>query len=50
MRMFNTHKIRKTVSLDGIWDFECNGVKEPMAVPGCWESHPSLLNYRGKKK
>lgn len=48
MRMFNTHKIRKTVSLDGIWDFECNGVKEPMAVPGCWESHPSLLNYRGK--
>lgn len=48
MRMFNTHKIRKNVSLDGIWDFQCNGVKEPMAVPGCWESHPSLLNYRGK--
>ena len=48
MRMFNTHKIRKTVSLDGMWDFECNGVKEPMAVPGCWESHPKLLNFRGK--
>ncbi len=48
MRMYETHKIRKTVSLDGMWDFSAKEKNYKMPVPACWESHPELLNYRGK--
>lgn len=49
MRLFETHYIRKTKKLEGLWDFvKENGTKYLMPVPGCWESNPELAAYRGK--
>lgn len=49
MRIFKQNIVRKTQSLDGIWDFESEKTgKIKMNVPGCWEMNPSLENYRGK--
>lgn len=50
-RAFNTHDIRETKELDGLWKFYT--VKEPehvrqVVVPSCWETYPGLENYRGK--
>ena len=48
-RLFETHHIRRQVSLDGIWDFRAEGVDKlyKMPVPGCWEQHPDFFQYRG---
>lgn len=48
MRLFKTHRIRKTESLDGMWELSRDGEKYLMPVPGCWESNPKLAAYRGK--
>lgn len=48
-RLFETHHIRRQVSLDGIWDFRVEGIDKlyKMPVPGCWEQHPDFYDYRG---
>lgn len=48
MRLFETHNIRKTKSLDSIWQLEIGKKKYFMPVPGCWEYNPELETYRGK--
>lgn len=58
LRLFNTHKVRKTQSLEGEWQFQpINGdtavpyegeYQYVMPVPGCWEMHPSFSTYQGK--
>ncbi|GHV26413.1 beta-glucuronidase [Clostridia bacterium] len=47
-RMFSTHSVRRSVEIDGLWDFEADGKKTVMPVPACWETHPEFRNYRGK--
>lgn len=47
IRLFNTHYVREIYELDGMWDFEADGIKYRLPVPGCWEQHPRLLSYRG---
>ncbi|MFC4302203.1 glycoside hydrolase family 2 protein [Cohnella boryungensis] len=56
-RMFTTHEIRKSTTLDGVWEFAlADGpdadlreldFKYRLIVPGCWETHPELLKYQG---
>ena len=48
-RLFETHYIRRQVSLDGIWQFRAEGRDKlySMPVPGCWEQHPDFYQYRG---
>lgn len=50
IRLFDTHYIRQTQELDGMWDFKAEGVEKEykMPVPSCWEQHPDFLSYRGK--
>lgn len=48
IRLFDTHRVRETRELDGMWDFTANGKAYSLPVPGCWEQHPGLLNYRGQ--
>lgn len=50
IRLFDTHYIRKTQELDGMWFFSMEGFDKSyqMPVPGCWEQHPDFLKYRGK--
>jgi beta-glucuronidase len=56
LRLFETNEIRRTKSLEGIWDFtkvneageEETGKVYRLPVPGCWESHPDLAVYRGR--
>ncbi len=54
VRAFETHKIRKTRELSGsLWDFqtlpeEGDAVRLKTPVPGCWQSEPDTLTYRGK--
>ncbi len=48
IRLFDTHRVRETRGLDGMWDFTANGKTYSLPVPGCWEQHPDLLNYRGQ--
>jgi beta-glucuronidase len=52
--MFDTHHIRKTWELsDSLWDFRTlpeqgEGISRKAAVPGCWESDPDTISYRGR--
>ncbi len=50
IRLFETHRIRDTKELDGMWDFAMEGVdgKYRIPVPSCWEQHPDFLHHRGK--
>lgn len=49
IRLFNEHIVRKQQELDGFWRFEReDGKQYSLPVPGCWEQHPELENYRGK--
>ena len=49
MRMFETHHIRKCMTLNGIWNFKKESGEEfLMPVPGCWEDNHQMLTYRGK--
>ncbi|WP_372632090.1 glycoside hydrolase family 2 protein [Cohnella sp.] len=57
-RMFRTHRVRVSEVLDGLWEFavadrEIGDLSRldydyRLIVPGCWESHPKLANYRGE--
>lgn len=53
VRMFQTHKIRKTTELSNkLWDFSAvlsnkKKVTKKLFVPGCWESDPELITHRG---
>lgn len=53
IRLFETHKIRKTRELSGrLWkvtpqEGEHAGETFPMMVPGCIETYPGFGNYRG---
>ena len=49
IRLFEQHVYRKQKELDGLWNFEtAEGKTYLLPVPGCWEQHQELLNYRGK--
>jgi beta-glucuronidase len=58
IRLFNNHKIRNQIELEGLWDFATIAdnqewslpieFKYRLPVPGCWESHPELSRYRGR--
>ncbi len=50
LRLFEQHRIRKSVELEGMWDFypEGKAILYRLPVPGCWEQHPDLYTYRGK--
>ncbi len=56
IRCFDTHEVRKTAELNGLWEVEIlegtGSVTEEahftMMVPGCVESLPGLGNFRGK--
>ncbi|MCH5185700.1 MAG: hypothetical protein J1F64_06200 [Oscillospiraceae bacterium] len=50
IRLFDTHHIRQTYELDGMWNFKMNGFDKAyqLPVPGCWEQHPDFLSHRGK--
>lgn len=50
IRLFETHRIRDTKELDGMWDFAMEGFdgKYRIPVPSCWEQHPDFLKHRGK--
>lgn len=50
IRLFEQHMIRRYKELDGMWDFvkEDDGKAFQLPVPGCWEQHPDMLNFRGK--
>ncbi len=49
LRLFESHKIRNTVLMEGIWDFTVpyNEKIYKMPVPSCWEQHPDFYTYRG---
>ena len=53
VRIFETHKVRKTKELSGrLWNFTpLSGAKEQktqkVMVPGCLETYPGMGNYRG---
>lgn len=55
IRLFSTHQIRKSTELEGLWDFtpaahmgeKVGAYRYRLPVPGCWEMHPELGNYRG---
>ena len=49
IRLFDQHKVRRQKELEGIWRFVKEDGKEyDLPVPGVWEQHPDLMNYRGK--
>lgn len=50
IRLFETHYVRQTQELDGMWDFKMEGFDKSyqLPVPGCWEQHPDFLQHRGK--
>ena len=60
-RLFNEHKIRKVIDLNGSWKFKLDSEKigekegwqngltdcEDIIVPSCWNNELGLLNYEG---
>ena len=50
IRLFETHRVRCTKELDGLWCFRKEGGERiyRLPVPSCWEQHPDMLSYRGK--
>ncbi len=52
-RVFMTHEIRKSRECAPIWTLttpDAGGLDRPekVIVPGVWEAHPALRNYRGR--
>ncbi|MBO5055455.1 MAG: hypothetical protein J6C64_03740 [Lachnospiraceae bacterium] len=50
-RLFQTHKVRKTTELDGIWQFYMAEHPEDIRqvlIPSCLETYPGLENYAGR--
>ena len=51
IRLFENHRIRRVVELEGIWDFvKEDGKKYILPVPGCWEQHPDFMTHQGTGK
>ena len=54
IRAFETHQIRKRKELSSsLWSFRtlkegCKDKTIQVMVPGCWETYPDTLTYRGK--
>jgi len=54
IRTFETHQIRKSKELSSsLWSFRtlkegCKDKTIQVMVPGCWETYPDTLTYRGK--
>lgn len=49
IRLFDQHRVRRQRELEGMWKFVREDGKEyELPVPGVWEQHPELMNYRGK--
>lgn len=49
IRLFDQHKVRRQKELEGMWRFVREDGKEyDLPVPGVWEQHSELMNYRGK--
>ncbi|MFD0672445.1 glycoside hydrolase family 2 protein [Cohnella sp. GCM10027633] len=56
IRLFEQHRVRKQKELEGLWDFAPvdaiadvpDAYPYRLPVPGCWESHPDFLRYRGR--
>lgn len=50
IRLFDTHYIRHSQELDGMWDFKMEGFDRTykLPVPSCWEQHPDFMQHRGK--
>lgn len=50
VRLFETHYIRNTQELDGMWNFKMDGFDKEyqLPVPSCWEQHPDFLQHRGR--
>ncbi|MBQ3427460.1 MAG: hypothetical protein IJH37_10020 [Clostridia bacterium] len=48
-RLFETHYIRQTQELGGMWDFRMEGYSKDyrLPVPSVWEQHPDFLSHRG---
>ena len=47
-RLFQTHQIRKSISLPALWDLSIQGEKvTKIPVPSCVESIPAYSNYKG---
>jgi len=53
-RLFDTHKVRKQICLDGRWDFQTvesdvppANYSDTMAVPACWEMSIEYCRYTG---
>ena len=48
-RMFDTHIVRDTKTLDGMWQFKMDGIDKEytLPVPGCWEQHPDFVSHKG---
>lgn len=51
-RLFQTHNVRRTLSLPQMWDFKTLDRADPVnmriPVPSCVESIPELSSYKGK--
>ena len=52
-RLFETHAVRKSRACGPVWTLttpDGGGLPRPekVVVPGVWESHPALRNYRGR--
>ena len=52
-RTFSTHEVRRSRACEPVWTLEtldAGGLDRPerVIVPGVWESHPALTNYRGR--
>lgn len=52
-RLFRSHEIRSSRECDPLWllttpDSSALPCSEKVTVPGVWESHPALRNYRGR--
>lgn len=50
IRLFDTHHIRQSRELDGMWSFCMDGCGKTysLPVPGCWEQHPDFMQHRGR--
>lgn len=49
-RLFATHRVRKSDTLDGLWRFYPEGKPEDVRhvlIPSCVETYPGYENYRG---
>ena len=53
LRLFAEHKLRKAITLEGVWRLTpLDGTEREFSaiVPGIWEMIPQLTQYRGKAR